>query len=197
MAVIFEDPGDEARRAFFEGLQFLLPKDDPLRGPLRNATLRGIRMLTLTLDDLYRQDPLRSKEPSGWRFLTSGDSVAALGDVRRSPRSNAQELVSLSTDEKVVPQVIRSLRTIEARPEFDGHEVTLLRIPGILTEALWLHKPGAADAIVPVLTRSPELTIEQSYTPAEFAQRVLRVAERFRKFEHTENQQSIPPVTQA
>ena len=177
---------DDVRQAFEEGIKYFLEENDSRRESLRKATLRGIPMLTVELDDLSK-GVLRLEASKDWRVLALSDAGPGAADIGPTGDGRSKEMIRLSTDQTVLRQIIEALGKLDWRSDLAGKTVALLRIPGILTEAFLLRKAGSPDQIVPVLTRSREIAIGEAYSVDDFLTRVQPIVKRFLQFANTEN----------
>jgi hypothetical protein len=185
------NPGNtppEVRQAFVDGLGILLDPEDAAGDTLRKEPPPGIELFTLTLDDLVKPNWKEHVKPAGWLFLgIDANGRAVAGDVMRVPGTNAHELTSLSRDPVLNPaaEVFRQVQ----RNQGLSFTVALLRIPGILTETLWLraNDPNTMDHFIPILTSTPNLKVGEEYSLAVFVREAQAVVEQFRGFDRSPN----------
>jgi hypothetical protein len=156
---------------------------------LKRATI-GIRVVTASLDDVNEQKSLRSAlegaKGSVWRFLAQAANGAYVaGDVSNARQPGGPKLISVALD----PRIGAALRALEEIQKLeviqqDDFELRLLRLAGILVEALWLDsKTGKPGYVVPVLSAPKELRLGHLYTVEEFLAIVEKISPRFRNFD--------------
>jgi hypothetical protein len=191
------DTPPEVRQAFVEGLEILLDPEDTGGDTLRKAPPPGVQIFTLTLDDLVKPNWQERVKRAGWLFLgTDANGRAVAGDVVRVSDKNTHELTSLSRDPVLndAAEIFRRERQRD-RGSKESFTMTLLRIPGILTEALWLraNDPNGTDRFVPILTSTPNLKAGEEYPVTVFLPEVQRLVEQFRGFDRLpKNPASLP-----
>jgi hypothetical protein len=182
MPITIPKPSEEAQRALKEGAA-LLTDDDLLARRLIQAPV-GLHLLTMTLSEIGAL-PLRPRE-AGWRFLASdGKGSIISGEVSPTPKG-PWRLNSVSRD----PAAMAPLQTaeqIERLPDLQGRdfELSVLRVPGVLLEAIVLKpKGGGDDFIIPVLTPSIELRLSQMYGGGDFISTMQAIVGRFRQLDN-------------
>jgi hypothetical protein len=160
--------------------------DDARTADLLSSAKVGLRIVSVSLDDLRKDDALKptrkSDKPAAWRFLAKNEGNMVAGEV--SGASNGQpHLVNFSTD----PRIVTALQLLEGLSHFKElgdatYDVSLVRVNGVLVEALYIHSPNKQYAI-PVLSASKQLRIGDLYEAGEFLQILRELAVQFRKQE--------------
>ena len=179
------------RQALRKGAPAFTDNERGMAELLSNAPL-GLPVFTASLDEVESQSPALRQNSTTWRFIARNPAGPVIfGDVSRS--NGDPKLVRVSKDP-------RSLVALNAAMEINGrretqddrYELSLLRIAGVLVEALWLHSTTQRrDLFFPVLSASNELRINHAYSPPEFFAKLRQLSKRFRKFDKTSN--DIPP----
>jgi hypothetical protein len=184
MAITVPKPSEEAQRALEAGAA-LFTDDNLLARRLTQAPV-GLRLLTLTLDEA---GALRlGLQPAGWRFLASDGKGNVISGEVWATQNGQMKLNSVSRDPAAVAP-LQVAEQIERLPDIQGRdfELNVLRIPGVLLEALLLKpKAGGDDLIVPVITPSPELRVSQVYGANDFLSSIQSLVARFRKLDDLE-----------
>jgi hypothetical protein len=182
MALKMPVPTEEARQALRDGAALFTDNDDALARLLAAAPV-GLRIFDLTLDDAGAKQ--LKLEPAAWRFLASNEAGTFIsGEVTRM-KDGRLKLTSISRDPDsakpfYVAKQIEHVRRVE-----DGKfTMAILRIPGILMEALLLEsEDGAERLIVPVLTPARDVRLRIVHEAAEFLETIAPLVARFRKFD--------------
>ena len=156
----------------------------------------GIRVVSRTLDDIDSGSFLDRHEdgdrPDVWRFLSRGaNGTVTAGEVSRAPHGTPH-LVNLTTD----PRIIAVLHGLEEGKRYklandEQFQVALLRIAGLLLEALWFRSSSGEQYVMPVLSASKELRLGYLYEGEEFVRVVQQLSKRFRQ---QETPRYIPPT---
>ena len=187
MVARIADTPEEVRRAFKDEVHIFLQEGEDIGETLRKAPPPGMQLFVLTLEDVEKSDWIGSARNAGWVFLgtdPSGGVVAA--EVVRVSGSNQHQLVSLSRD-PLLQRAAEIFHEVQQSQGASGESfrVVLLRIPSILTEALWLQAddPNASDQLIPILTSTPELEVGKLYPLSVFQRAVQPLAAKFREFD--------------
>jgi len=127
---------------------------------------------------------LNSVKAIGWRFLTGAGSDEALSAmVGQCSDGEVPKLAGLSRGPKVT-SALHAARAVKhlAEVEQGKHDLLILTIPGILTEAFWLRTQNTppegapTDWFVPFLSPSSKLRALQAYTSAAFLEKAKVLA---------------------
>ena len=187
MPLIQHPASQELRSAISAGIADFLNTDDPLRDAFATTPI-GLQIFTAGLNEIATGAGIQNAKPAGWRFLTGDllDDAAAADVVQPSAgAAPAPQMTSLSRD-PLIAGAIRAIHEVETLPEVQAgvYELQVLRIPGLLIEALWLKSPDPnASLIVPVLTRARELQAMHPYPVADFLGIVRGMTAQFSKFD--------------
>lgn len=184
MALKMPLPGNEYRQALKAGAALFTDNDASLARLLAAAPV-GLRLLSLTLADI-EQGKLQPK-PDGWRFLATDEAnVFISGEVSPTKRGGLR-LVSVSRDPDAAKPfwVARQIQD-SVKVQGKNFTVSVLRIPGILTEALWLQSETDDEVlIVPVFTPIADTLRLRIPTEAkQFLSTVQPLANQFRQFDN-------------
>jgi hypothetical protein len=182
MALKMPTPTDEARRALAAGAALFTDNDDALARLLAAAPV-GLRLFTLTLDQASTNN--LKTESDGWRFLASnavGNFIS--GEVSRS-KDGRWKLTSVSRDPKAAePFYVAKQIEQHSRVQAKNFVISVLRIPGILLEALLLQSESDDETLlVPVVTPSKEMRVNIVHESAEFLNSIQPAIARYRKFD--------------
>jgi len=167
---------------------------------LSNAKI-GIRVVTRSLDDLTKDDYLDPKRDNDWtlyRFLAQREN----GDVMAGDVSNATgtpHLVSVSRDSRIET----ALRTVRGLDQFkiladdnsvgSDYEISLLRVSGVLMEAIWLRSTKTGKQyVIPILVGPKELRLGALYNEEQLRPIVQGLVSRFRNID-TGTPSQYPP----
>jgi len=162
--------------------------DTRMAATLANAQI-GIRVVSRSLNDLTTEDYLDPKRDTGkaivWRFLAQSES----GEVFAAEVSNAADgtphLVSVARDSRI--QV--ALRAVRGLDHFktladDNYDISLLRVTGVLMEAIWLRSTTTGKQyVMPILAGPKELRLGDLYTEEQLKPIIRELATRFRQLE--------------
>jgi hypothetical protein len=183
MALQMPSPGDEYRQALQAGAALFTGNNANLSRLLAAAPI-GLRLLTLTLDDI-EQGKLKPQS-AGWRFLASNDDgVFISGEV--SPTKQGLKLASVSRDpDAAKPFYVAKQLEDSIKVQGKNFTVSVLRIPGILLEALWLESETDQEVlIVPVTTPTKQtLRLRIPSESTEFLKTIQPIASQFRRFDN-------------
>jgi hypothetical protein len=143
----------EVSTEFFESLEdFLSEETEPLaRLNARRAAIEGVPLYLSGLNDLEAGGLLAAAQRTGWRvFLPAGGDTVA-GDVIADAAGFRLAMLSRGAELERVIERVKSLRN-DPRFAGDQYEVRLLRVAGLLLEAVWFHGTGqGGDWLCPVL----------------------------------------------
>lgn len=142
---------DEVLGAFRDGVNSFLKKDNPLRKRLTDARLVGIPTFTLGLDELMNDARPLNVARIGWRLSAVGDDGLVLSaDI--AEREGQQRMVSLSQDPRApnLEDLLRQMDNRLADPR-QRADISLLRIPGVLVDALIVApEDGGPATVIPI-----------------------------------------------
>jgi hypothetical protein len=173
------------RQALREGAPVFTDHDQRMAELLSSATV-GFPLFTASLDDVKNGRKLMEEPPTTWRFMARDPAGAVIfGEV--SNAKGPPKLVRVSKDPRSL-LVLNAAADIDQRSDLpdDNYQLRLLRVAGVLVEALWLHSTtGKTDWFFPVLSASNELRINHAYSSDEFFARIRDMSARFRKFDNT------------
>jgi len=183
MALQMPQPGDEYRQALQAGAALFTDNDANLTRLLAAAPI-GLHLLTLTLDDIERGN--LQPQSAGWRFLASNaEGVFISGEV--SPTKKGLRLASVSRNrDSAKPFYVAKQMEDSIKVQGKNFTVSVLRIPGILLEALWLESETDHEVlIVPVTTPTKDtLRLRIPSDASEFLKSVQPLASEFRQFDN-------------
>jgi hypothetical protein len=145
----------------------------------------GIRVVTRSLKDLTEDnylDPSRdNSKATVWRFLAQNqDGEVYAAEV--SSADGAPHLVSISRDSRIgaALRAVRGLDHFKALPD-DNYDVSLLRVSGVLMEAIWLRSTTTGKQyVMPILSGPKELRLGTLYDEQQLRPIVQALVERFR-----------------
>jgi hypothetical protein len=173
MALTKTEIPNEILRAFQAGVDDILNENDAVRRRLQAAEVVGVRTFTLGLDEIQRARKPYNLIPAGWRILaTDRDGLVVSADVAQS--GNQTRVVSISTD-PAGGDLAKSLKYVDelAAQMPQALTVSLLRIPGVLVDALVLAgQPGTEDVMVPIRAPDDSFELMRKYTVDEFFSRI-------------------------
>jgi hypothetical protein len=173
------------RQALRKGAPVFTDHDGRMTELLSNAPL-GLPLVTASLDEVNSRIPLVEHESNLWRFMARDPAgLVVFGEVSSS--KGRPKLVRVSKDPRALVAFDATMGINErSEVQNDIYKLRLLRIAGVLVEALWLHsKTGKQDWFFPVLSASNDLRINHAYSPDEFFARVRALGQRFRNFDKT------------
>jgi hypothetical protein len=182
MAIKMLEPSDEARRALVAGAPLFTNNDDALARLLAAAPI-GLPLFTVTLDDVGAKQ--LKLEPAGWRFLASNAAGNFISGEVTPTKDGRLKLTSISRDPHAADPFYAAKQIEHVRRIEDGEfTMKVLRIPGILLEALLLESAdGNERLVVPVTTPSRDLRLNIVHEVAEFLGTIEPLVTRFRKFD--------------
>lgn len=182
MAITIPTPTEEARQALAAGAALFTDNDAALARLLTQAPL-GLRILTLTLADAGAKQ--LKLEPSGWRFLASNEAGSFISGEVTTTAQGGLKLTSVSRDPAAATPFYAAKQVEHVRRVEEGKFVmSVLRIPGLLLEALWLESEDGNDRlIVPVSTPSKDLQLNIVHAAIDFLNTIENLVARFRKFD--------------
>jgi len=173
------------RQALREGAPVFTDHERGMAELLSSATV-GLPLFTASLDDVKNGQKPKEEPSTTWRFMARDpEGHGIFGEV--SNLRGLPKLVRVSKDPRSL-LVLNATADINQRSELpdDHYQLRLLRVSGVLVEALWLHSTtGKTDWFFPVLSASNELRINHAYSSDEFFARLRDMSERFRQFEKT------------
>jgi len=189
MAIHLRPTPVESKLALTAGLADFLQPHERLRGELREGKL-GLPVLSLSLDEIAGGATLAGAHEVGWQFLaggTEGNAMAAL--IAQLEEGGPQALASVASGHEI------SL-LLEAMDKANALDATfepwLLKVPGILLEALWLKSTaGGEDLVLPFHTKSRQLLGKDTYTSAEFMGVIKSMVESFRPFDDLDTEVTL------
>ena len=185
MSVVIPEAPAAFRQALREGAPVFTDHERAMAELLSSATV-GVPLFTASLDDVDKGQKPREEPSTTWRFMARGPAGPVIfGEV--SNLKGRPKLVRVSKDPRSL-LVLNATADIDERSELrdDNYELRLLRVSGVLVEALWLHSTtGKTDWFFPVLSASNELRINHAYSSDEFFAKLRDMSERFRQFDKT------------
>jgi hypothetical protein len=191
MSVEIPDAPDVFRQALRKGAPVFTDNERSMTELLSNAPL-ALPVFTASLDEVESQTTQLRQNSTTWRFIARNPAGAIIfGDVSRS--NGDPKLIRVSKDPRSLVALNAATEINERRETKDDiYELSLLRVAGVLVEALWLRsKTRKRDLFFPVLSASNELRINHAYSPTEFFAKLRDLSERFRSFDKTRDK--IPP----
>ena len=173
------------RQALREGAPVFTDHELRMADLLSSASV-GLPLFTASLDDVEKGQKPKEGPSTTWRFMAR-DPVGPVIFGEVSNLKGEPKLVRVSKDPRSL-LVLNATADIRQRAELpdDNYELRLLRVSGVLVEALWVHSTtGKTDWFFPVLSASNELRINHAYSPDEFFAKLRDMSERFRQFDKT------------
>jgi hypothetical protein len=184
MALTEPTPPHAVSLAYTNGLANFLKPGDPSPTVARSSQPQTQQVFALGLDDLINGGPLDKARFLGWRFLTGGRSGSALtAEVRATGPGGKPKLTGLSRGIGVT-RSIHASADVRKLPQAEGHELRVLAIPGLLTEAFWLKAiPGESenDFVVPFLAAAKGLLVMHPYPAKDFLAAAQKLANQQRE----------------
>jgi len=181
MAIIMPVPDRLTRLTLAAQLPGFLRPGDPLISALANAP--GQRVFTLTLPAIASDRRIAdAATPAGWRFLAGAGAQTASAEVSEPIDGNPPKLRSVSRGPQIAHalQATRQSEALDRASETD-FELRVLRVPGLLIEAIWLKQQGGDDdLIIPYLTPLPQADASRVLPVREFLE-ILRTSPAARK----------------
>ena len=175
------NPPHAVSLAYTTGIAKFLKAGDPSLTDTHPGHQHAAQVFVLGLEDLCKRVELKNARPLGWRFLTGARSGNALvADVLVVGPDGQPTLTGVSRGPGVT-RTLHASQDLRKLPEAEGHELQVLAIPGLLTEAFWLRAiPGKSknDFVVPFLTTSKELLVMRPYSPKEFLEIAKELAQK-------------------
>lgn len=139
-------------------------------------------LYTSTIHDLLSGQLLARARLTAWQYLIiGGGAVVALGEVESvaappGPRFDFATLHGKDYAEAVVDAVAQAERRADASSL--DYELRILRGPGFLLLAAWLHAPGQDDLLIPVRREvTSEFNFDEVMTEAGITDRLRPLAE--------------------
>lgn len=138
------------------------------------------KVYVLGLQQIINGPPLGEQNFVGWRYLTDiAPDLAVAGHI--SQQNTAPTFAGLAYGRQLTT-AIRASGEVETRPEIaqGNYELRLLRIPGLLVDAYWLHWANDIgsdrDFVLPYDAISMELDSEKLYQMNEFLDAIRGLA---------------------
>jgi hypothetical protein len=166
---------------------FLKPGDP--RPPDNQRAIRPAQQVfSLGLEPLSKDQSIReSAAPANWRFLMAAAGGNGLYATVSRHDHEAPEFVGLArgAPAAIAVQADQNVRKLPAA-QAENYNLSVLAIPGLLTEAFWLKWVGpdgkesdpARDLIVPFVTAQKELMPMHPYPVEEFTKKVGPLAKK-------------------
>jgi len=166
------------RRTFDRNMGAFLRPGDPTPPDNQRAIRPAQQVFSLGLEPLSQNQPIRDTAvAANWRFLIAATAGSGLYATVTSHDHNAPEFVGLSRGAQaaITVQADQDVRKLPAA-QAESYNLSVLAIPGLLTEAFWLKWVGpdgkesdpARDLIVPFVTAQKELMPMHAYSVHEF-----------------------------
>lgn len=174
-------PPGNVTGALVPGLREFAPAGDPVLS-LPPEAWAPVKVFTLGIVDVLGESALASAKPAGWRFFAADGSAAV--DIVEPADGGRPRMISLLHD-PTISTAIEAIGTIEGMAQWEGHdyELRLLRIPGILVEAVWLFSAEEPDWLLPILRRAKALKTLWPYTVDEYFKICQSASERCLEFD--------------
>ena len=175
-------PAVEILRAFQRGLPDLASPNNPALALLQ-AVQEGQQIYTLGLQDILTGAGLGAAALAGWQFLAANADYSVAAHVNSALGDLGPAISSIANDPEIA-KVIAAITAAKAMPLFDqqGSELRLLRIPGVLVEAVWLKPPQGDGEVYPYLTLAKGLDAMRWYPAQDFLNILKPVASEFLLF---------------
>jgi hypothetical protein len=164
----------------------------PAGGPAPSAALRNAapglqasrpyRVYTVGLNDLEQGNLLNAARESRWRhLLLQGES--AVGEAEIPSDAGAASRITAFHHGPRAQGTLEGLKRADALSDVQNadYELRLLESPAIFLVALWLHRNGDDDIIIPIPPDQSGLETYQRYRPADAAERLRQRARDVRK----------------
>jgi hypothetical protein len=172
-------PAVAVLRAFQRGLMDLAGPNDPALALLR-VVQEGHQVYTLGLTDILAGRGIGAATLAGWQFLAADPDNSVAAHVTSTLGDLPPAISSISNGPEIA-KAIDAVNAAKAMPVFQqpGGELRLLKIPGVLVEAVWL-KPAFGDGeVYPYLTLAKGLDAMRWYPAQEFLNILKPVATEF------------------
>jgi len=170
-------PSAEVVAALRSQIKLFTPDDND--AATRLGAAGGVPVYTIGLTQTNAAT-LEIAKLTSWRFFSPNGDRTLTAEVSVARDDVAPKLVSVSHDGKA--DAVRIASKFDSSDRTKGYTLRVLRIPGILLEALWLHSAND-DIVIPTYSKSPELEKERQYRADEFLKRIQPVISRFLKFD--------------
>lgn len=171
MSLTEPNPPHAVSLAYATGIANFLKPGDPSLRETHPGHQHAAQVFVLGLEDLSKGVELKNVRPLGWRFLTGARSGNALvAEILEAGPDGQPKLTGVSRGPGVT-RTLHASQDVRKLPEAEGHELQVLAIPGLLTEAFWLRAiPGKSkdDFVVPFLTTAKELLVMHAYEAGKF-----------------------------
>jgi hypothetical protein len=167
----------------------------PAAGPAPSAALRAAapdmqasrayRVYTVGLNDLEQGDLLAAASENHWRhLLLRGDEAVGEADLPADAAGAANRIIAFHSGPRA-QGTLEGLRTADSlgSVQTNDYELRLLESPGIYLVALWLHRNGDDDLIIPVAPDRSGLERYRPYRPSEAAEVLQRRARNVRELQ--------------
>ncbi|MBL8290683.1 MAG: hypothetical protein JNN08_02540 [Bryobacterales bacterium] len=180
-------PPPEVTAALLKGLREYTSPRDPLLSLPPEAWL-ALKVFSLQIEDIIQKGGLAAAKPAGWRFLVDGGEASggpAAADVAEAATGGQPRMISLLRD-PLITNAIQSVHIVERMEQWKSqeYELRVVRIPGILVEAVWLFSPvGEPDWVIPTLRRSRQIKRLWPYPTGEFFEIAQSASERCLEFD--------------
>jgi hypothetical protein len=180
MALENTAPPAEVLAALKSQIHLFTPNDDDAA---RIGGANGIPVFTIGLSQAEGGMLREVATLSSWRFLTPEADQSLIAEVSVAKGDAPPKLASVSENRKMLAAMqIASKYMNDSSDQKKGYTLRVLRIPGILLEALWLHSAND-DIVIPTYSKSPELEQGHEYRADEFLKTIQPVIARFRRFD--------------
>ena len=164
------------RRTFDRNMGAFLRPGDPTPPDNQRAIRPAQQVFSLGMEPLSQNHPMRdSAVAANWRFLMA--ATAGSGLYATVTSHDAPEFTGLArgAPAAIAVQADQDVRKLPAA-QAENYNLSVLAIPGLLTEAFWLKWIGpdgkesdpARDLIVPFVTAQKQLMPMHPYTVEEF-----------------------------
>jgi hypothetical protein len=175
-------PAIEILQALKRGLPDLLAANDAVLALLQGVQ-EGQQVYTLGLRDILNGAGIGAAALAGWQFLASNPNYSVAAQVFSALDDQVPALSSIANDPQIV-KAVNAVNAAKALPLFEqpGTELRLLKIPGVLVEAVWL-KPSQGDGeIAAYLTIAKSIEAMRWYPAQDFLNLLKPVANEFLLF---------------
>lgn len=129
------------------------------------------QVFTVTVKDVVKSKDLSKAKAVGWRYLVAGgsgqESLAA--EVYHDKAGKKHEFAEVNQG-PFVKGTFSAVKKLEKQVK-GNYTVSLLRVPGLFVEAIWLKgKKKSDDLVVPIPPTHHDLKAGKRYSVAEFVE---------------------------
>lgn len=184
MAIIERTPPEASRQALIASLPTLsAPSAAVLRqlpdaAPQIPTPAHPHPVYVLLLPEILAGRGLSAAHLVGWRYLLmSGVDAIASAEVNTN-ESETQHVFASMNEGRANQATLEATADLERSPlvATGNFELRLLRIPSLMTVAIWLHGSQNADIITPIPPANPYFTQRRTYLQLEWEAAMLDAA---------------------